>query len=195
MGRSSTIGSRSRRSFLAASGGLVAAAAAGNPSAFGAVATEESRSRPLSPGAARKIPSGVFDPTFPDMRLDQMIEGFAGWGVEAVEIGTGGYPSSKHCPVEELLADPAKLRAWNKKFEDRNIRVMTLSCHGNPVHPDGKIAEPDWQTFQRTVLLAERVGVSVIVGSSGCPGGRLNDTMPYWVTCCWPPVFAQMMDW
>src|SRR6266550_2692502 len=195
MGRSSTIGSRSRRNFLAASGGLIAAAAAGNTSAFGAVATQESGSRPLSPGAARKIPIGVFDPAFPDMPLDQMIEKFAGWGVEAVEIGTGGYPGSKHCPVEELLADPAKLRAWNKKFEDHNIRVMTLSSHGNPVHPDGKIAERDWQTFQRTVLLAERLGVSVIVGFSGCPGGSPTDTMPNWVTYRWPPEYAQMQDW
>src|SRR2546425_10143879 len=111
MGRSSTICSRSRRNFLAASGGLIAAAAAGNPSAFGAVAAEESGSRPLSPGAARKIPIGVFDPAFPDMPLDQMIEKFAGWGVEAVEIGTGGYPGSKQCPVGGLLAYPAKMRA------------------------------------------------------------------------------------
>src|SRR5882724_850021 len=131
MGRSSTIGSRSRRSFLAASGGLVAAAAARNTSAFGAVAAQESGSRPLSPGAARKIPIGVFDPAFPDMPLDQMIEKFVGWGVEAVEIGTGGYPSSKRCPVEELLADPAKLRARNKKFEDRNMPVADQSQHAN----------------------------------------------------------------
>ncbi|HEV2729725.1 MAG TPA: sugar phosphate isomerase/epimerase, partial [Terriglobales bacterium] len=106
-----------------------------------------------------------------------------------------GYPGSKHCPVEELLADPAKLRAWNKKFEDRNIRVMTLSCHGNPVHPDAKIAERDGQTFQRTVLLAERLGVAVIVGFSGCPGGSPTDTMPNWVTYRWPPEYAQMQDW
>src|SRR3989442_10111129 len=103
MGRSSTIGSRSRRNFLAASGGLIAAAAAGNTSAFGAVATQESGSRPLSPGAARKIPIGVFDPAFPDMPLDQMIEKFAGWGVEAVEIGTGGYSGSKTCSGGEPL--------------------------------------------------------------------------------------------
>jgi len=195
MDQSSVIASRSRRSFLAASSGLIAAAAAGSSSAFGAGPEQESGSRPLPPSAARKIPIGVFDPAFPDMPLDQMIEKFAGWGVEAVEIGTGGYPGSKHCPGGELLADPAKLRAWNKKFADRNIRVMTLSCHGNPVHPDAKIAERDWQTFQRTVLLAERLGVGVIVGFSGCPGGSPTDTMPNWVTYRWPPEYAQMQDW
>src|SRR2546429_9227086 len=103
MGRSSTIGSRSRRSFLAASGGLVAAAAAGNPSAFGAVATQEPGSRPLSPGAARKIPIGVFDPAFPDMPLDQMIEKFAGWGAAPVETGKGSDPVLKQWPLKESL--------------------------------------------------------------------------------------------
>src|SRR5947208_14170322 len=104
MGRSSTICSRSRRNFLAASGGLIAAAAAGNTSAFGAVATQESGSRPLSPGAARKIPIGVFDPAFPDMPLDQMIEKVGGWGVEGGESGTGGYRGAKCSPVAKLLA-------------------------------------------------------------------------------------------
>src|SRR5437016_14181964 len=129
MGRSFTICSRSRRNFLAASGGLIAAAAAGNTSAFGAVATQESGSRPLASGAARKIPIGVFDPAFPDMPLDEMLEKFSGWGVEAVELGTGGYPGNKHCPAQELLDDPAKLKTWRKQFDDRNIQIATLSCH------------------------------------------------------------------
>jgi sugar phosphate isomerase/epimerase len=115
--------------------------------------------------------------------------------VEAVEIGTGGYPNSTHCPVKELLDDPAKAAAWKKKFEDRNIQVATLSCHGNPVSPDPKIAERDAESFRRAVRLAERLGVSVIVGFSGCPGGSPTDTMPNWVTYRWPPEYGQMLDW
>ena len=151
--------------------------------------------RPLASGAARKIPIGVFDPAFPDMPLDEMLEKFSGWGVEAVELGTGGYPGNKHCPAQELLDDPAKLKTWRKKFDDRNIQIATLSCHGNPVHPDKTIAERDARNFQRTVLLAERLGVKVIVGFSGCPGGSPNDTQPNWITYRWPPEYAQMIDW
>ena len=143
----------------------------------------------------RKIPIGVFDPAFPNLSTDEMIDKFAGWGVEAVEIGAGGYPNSAHCPVKELLEDPGKARAWKKKFEDRDIQVATLSCHGNPVSPDPKIAERDAETFRRTVLLAERLGVSVIVGFSGCPGGSPTDTMPNWVTYRWPPEYGKMLDW
>jgi sugar phosphate isomerase/epimerase len=184
-----------RRKFLAAAAGTVAALTAAHPvSGFGSAAPDDS-SRPLPESAKRKIPIGVFDPAFPDLSLDEMIEKFAAWGVEAVEIGTGGYPGTKHCPVSELLDDSAKLRAWKKKFEDRNIQVATLSCHGNPVHPDSKIAQRDAEFFKRTVLLAERLGVQVIVGFSGCPGGTPTDSMPNWVTYRWPPEYAQMLDW
>jgi sugar phosphate isomerase/epimerase len=188
--------SPSRRNFLTTTSLLAAAVAAPRPaSALARDLTSGSGEIPLSPVAQRKIPIGVFDAAFPDLSLDQMIDKFAGWGVEAVEIGTGGYPNSKHCPVKDLLDDVGKTRAWKKKFEDRNIQVATLSCHGNPVHPDARIAERDAETFRRTVLLAERLGVSVIVGFSGCPGGSPTDTMPNWVTYRWPTEYGQMLDW
>ena len=150
---------------------------------------------PAPSGARKKIPIGVFDPVYPDLTLDEMLDRVSALGLEAMEIGTGGYPGSKHCPVAELLADPAKAKAWKKKFEDRNIRVATFSCHGNPVHPDPKHAATDAETFRQTVLLAERMEVPVIVGFSGCPGGSPTDTQPNWVTYRWPPEYAQMLDW
>lgn len=192
---------KSRRNFLAATGGLLAAAAAGPHLASGnngsiAASAQASGERNSPPaGSLRKIPIGVFDPVFPDLSLDQMLEKVAGYGLEAMEIGTGGYPGDHHCPVTELLADPAKLKAWKKKFDDRNIAVAALSCHGNPVHPDQKIAARDAQTFRNTVLLAEKLGVQVIVGFSGCPGGSPTDTMPNWATYRWPPEYAQILDW
>jgi len=187
MDRKPTPGSPARRKFLATAGAVAASAAL--------PALSAAQETPLAAGVARKIPIGVFDPAFPDLSLDQMLEKYAAWGVEAAEIGTGGYPSDKHCPAQELLDDPAKMRAWKKKFDDKNVRVMTLSCHGNPVHPDQKIAQRDAENFRRTVLLAERLGVEVIVGFSGCPGGSPTDTMPNWITYRWPPEYAQAVEW
>lgn len=189
------LNSLNRRNFLATTGGALAAAVAA-PSAHAAeMASRPAADESVKPGPRRKIPIGVFDAAFPNLPLDQMLEKFSAWGVEAVEIGSGGFPGSAHCPVQEMLDDPAKARAWKKKFEDRNIQVATLSCHGNPVHPDPKIAERDAETFRRTVLLAERLGVKVIVGFSGCPGGGPNDTTPNWVTYRWPDDFAKTLDW
>jgi len=193
----------SRRQFLTATGGVLAAAAASRISSAEAAefpstsiqtnAGQNSSSSSTAPW--RKILIGVFDPAFPDLSLDQMLDKVAGYGLEAMEIGTGGYPDNHHCPLNDLLADPAKLKVWKKKFDDRNIVIGALSCHGNPVHPDTKIAGRDAQTFRNTVLLAEKLGVQVIVGFSGCPGGSPTDTTPNWVTYRWPPEYGQALDW
>jgi sugar phosphate isomerase/epimerase len=202
MSQKSSPDSSSRRKFLATTGGLLAAAAAVPGLTAPAAAMPASLADAASDGggpsakvAGRKIPIGVFDPVYGDLSLDDMLERVSALGLEAMEIGTGGYPSNLHCPVQELLDDPAKLRAWKKKFADKNIQVATLSCHGNPVHPDSKIAERDAESFRKTVLLAEKLEVKVIVGFSGCPGGSPTDTQPNWVTYRWPPEFAQVQDW
>jgi len=196
MGSNAGPKSPGRRTFLTTTS-LVAAAVAAPKVSSALVSDMPSEKEESDPpaGSARQIPIGVFDPVFPNLSLDQMIEKISGWGIEAVEIGTGGYPGDKHCPVQELLDNPAKLQAWKKKFEERNIMVATLSCHGNPVHPDPKIAQRDAETFRRTVLLAERLGVGVIVGFSGCPGGNPTDAMPNWATYRWPPEYAKILDW
>jgi sugar phosphate isomerase/epimerase len=186
--------SPTRRNFLATTGGVIAGAVAA-PRGVSAATPQSDDSQSSSPRNRRKILIGVFDPAFPDLTLDQLVDKYQQMGVEAAEIGTGGYPNNKHCPMDDLLADPAKLRAWKKKFDDHNIQVATLSCHGNPVHPDKTIAERDNQTFQKTVQLAEKLDVKVIVGFSGCPGANPTDKNPNWITYRWPPEYAAAQDW
>ena len=183
-----------RRNFLATTGGVIAGAVAA-PHALAAAAPQSEGTPTKAPGSRRKIPIGVFDPAFPDLTVDQLVDKYASLGVEAAEIGTGGYPNNKHCPLNDLLEDSAKLKAWRKKFDDHNILIATLSCHGNPLSPDRTVAERDQDTFRRTVLLAEKLGVKVIVGFSGCPGGNPNDTNPNWITYRWPPEYAAALDW
>jgi sugar phosphate isomerase/epimerase len=191
-----------RRQFLAASGGGLLAATPMGRKAASAGESGGAALRPVANGrdqavsaSLRKIPIGVFDPVYEKVSLEEMLDKVSGLGLEAMEIGTGGYPGAHHCPVDELLGDAAKAKAWQKKFEDRGIRVATLSCHGNPVHPDAKHAARDAETFRKTVLLAERLEVRVIVGFSGCPGGTPSETQPNWITYRWPPEYAEMQDW
>ena len=197
MKRNPSINSPSRRNFLTTTTGVLAAAmvAPGNMASAeitpGGLQSENS----LPAGKAKKIPIGVFDPAFPDLTLDEFLDKISAIGLEAVEMGTGGYPNNKHCPMQDLLNDDAKLKAWRKKFDDKNIKIATLSCHGNPVHPDKSIADRDIATFKSTVLLAEKLGVKVIVGFSGCPGGTPTDSQPNWITYRWPPEYAKMQDW
>jgi sugar phosphate isomerase/epimerase len=191
-----------RRQFLAATGGGLLAAAAPRSSAISA-GTEamgpsfksQTAERPVGGKSMRKIPIGVFDPVYGKMPFDEMLETVSALGLEAMEIGTGGYPNNLHCPLDELLEDRGKAKAWNKKFEDKGIQVATLSCHGNPVHPDAKHAAKDADTFRKTVRLAQMIDVKVIVTFSGCPGGTPTDAQPNWITYRWPPEYGEMLDW
>jgi len=205
MATDSNSDSLKRREFLTKTGsGLLAAVAVPAGAAWAGAATPnpaESAAFPPVPsrtpgaGAKKKIPIGVFDPVYANLSLDAMLEKVTALGLEAMEIGTGGYPNNKHCPLDDLIADKSKAKAWVKKFEDKGIRVATLSCHGNPVHPNAQHAAKDADTFRKTVLLAEMLEVKVIVGFSGCPGGTPQDTQPNWITYRWPPEYSEMLQW
>jgi sugar phosphate isomerase/epimerase len=187
-----------RRQFLAASSGLLAGALPGGAlvaAAADSAPSATASSRPRPSGNLRKIPIGVFDPVYEHLSLDAMLDKVTALGLEVMEIGTGGYPGNHHCPLDELIADRSKAKAWQKKFEGRGLRVATLSCHSNPLHPDPKLAQKDIDTFRKTVLLAEMLDVKVIVGFSGCPGGTPQDTQPNWITYRWPDEYAKMQDW
>src|SRR5246127_2672551 len=193
-----------RREFLTATGTGLAAAAALPATGAWAVVSDSSvkidatkrEPHTVSPaGAKKKIPIGVFDPVYEHLSLDEMLDKVSALGLEAMEIGTGGYPNNHHCPLDDLVQDRAKAKAWQKKFEDKGLRVATLSCHGNPVHPNAQHAQKDVDTFRKTVLLAEMLDVKVIVGFSGCPGGTPQDAQPNWITYRWPPEYNQMLQW
>jgi sugar phosphate isomerase/epimerase len=73
--------------------------------------------------------------------------------------------------------------------------ISALSCHGNPLHPDKKIARAHHETFLQTVTLARKLDVKTVITFSGCPGGDAKATGPNWITAPWPPEFAAMLDW
>src|SRR5258705_10178827 len=108
-----------RRQFLAATGGLLAASVPGSVRISGVLesAAPSSSSRASKPsGSLRKIPIGVFDPVYDHLSLDAMLDKVGALGLEAMEIGTGGYPNNRHCPLDELIADRGKANAWQKRF-------------------------------------------------------------------------------
>jgi sugar phosphate isomerase/epimerase len=138
---------------------------------------------------------GVFDPVFGALELEPMLDKIAGLGLEAVEIGAGNYPGDRHCRPAQLLADDAACRRFQTAFTSRNLAISALSCHGNPIHPDAKRAAHDDAVFRDTVRLAERLGVGVVNLFSGCPGDGPGARQPNWVTCAWPPEYAEIVAW
>ena len=138
---------------------------------------------------------GVMMALFGKQTLDQALEIVAKAGVEAVEIGAGNYPGSPHCPADELLQSQVVLNNWKAKIRDKGLEISALSCHGNPLHPDQKFANANHEVHRRTVKLARKLGVEVVINFSGCPGDSDKATAPNWVTCPWPPDFSHVVKW
>lgn len=138
---------------------------------------------------------GVFAVLFGDRPLEEALDLIVENGVEAVEIGTGGYPGDAHCNPAELLANPEKLNGFREAIESRGLEISAFSCHGNPLHPTKEIALKHHEQFQNTVRLAERLGVQTVITFSGCPGESEHSQYPVWVTCPWPEDHGEVLKW
>ena len=185
----------SRREFLVSSSSLIAAAPVVGGTAAGVAGKALAPDPRDAASPAQKIPIGVFDTVYPHLTLDEMLDKISALGLEAVEIGMGGYASPVHIPVEDILSDPAKAKAWKKKFDDRNIRVGALNSSGNPIHPNPTLAKKYDNDFRQAVLLAERLEIPVVVNFSGCPGDSPSAAHPNWVTYRWPPDYEEVITW
>ena len=75
------------------------------------------------------------------------------------------------------------------------MTIAALSCHGNCVHPDKAVAAKFQSDYEKTVLMAEQLGIDTVVTFSGCPGGSKDDKTPNWVTCPWPDDFGKILDY
>ena len=138
---------------------------------------------------------GVLTNLFGGMSLDEALTKFEALGIEAVEIGCGGYPGKAHCDPKVLLSDAKALEEFKAAFARHNVELACLSVHGNAVHPDKAIAKQVHDDFVDAVLLAEKVGIDTIVTFSGCPGGSPEDKTPNWATCAWPEDFLAVLDY
>ena len=127
--------------------------------------------------------------------LLETLEKLKDLGVEAAEIGAGGFPGKAHCDPEVLLNDAKALDTFKDAFKKTGIDLCALSCHGNPVHPNADVAKTFHDDFVNTVLLAEKLGVDTVITFSGCPGGAPGDTTPNWATCPWPDDFLAVLDY
>jgi sugar phosphate isomerase/epimerase len=137
---------------------------------------------------------GVFTALLSQLPLDDVLTKLKAQGVTTVELGTGNYPGDPHCKLA-MLDDTAALEEFKRKLDDKGFTISALSCHGNPLHPDPDIAKAHREVGRKTVELAERLGVSVVIDFSGCPGDSDNARYPNWVTCPWPPDYLDLLKW
>jgi sugar phosphate isomerase/epimerase len=139
---------------------------------------------------------GLFTPVFGRLNTKDMLAKVQALKkVEAIELGTGGWPGANHLDVDALLDHKPCIAEYRKMIADAGLTISALSCHGNPLHPDRATAQSYDEVFRKTVRLAEQLDVPVVVTFSGCPGDADDAKYPNWVTCPWPPEYLELLDW
>jgi sugar phosphate isomerase/epimerase len=137
---------------------------------------------------------GVFTPLLAQLSLKDVLAKLKTLHISTVELGTGNYPGDAHCKLS-MLENSAELAEFQRVLADHGCSISALSCHGNPLHPDTARAQQARDINRKTILLAEKLGVPVVVDFSGCPGDSPHSTAPNWVTCPWPPDYLDVHNW
>ena len=137
---------------------------------------------------------GVFTPLLSQLSIDDVMKKLKSLGVNTFELGTGNYPGDPHCKLS-LLESKTALKEFKQKLDDNGFSISALSSHGNPLHPNPAVAKKYQEVSRKTVLLAEKLEVPVVIDFSGCPGDSDKAKYPNWVTCPWPPEYLDVLDW
>ncbi len=138
---------------------------------------------------------GVLTVPLYDRSFEDALKWLSERGVHTLEVGNGGFPGNTHINPDDYLGKPEKIAELKALLKKYDMTVAALSCHGNCVHPDKAVAAKFQSDYEKTVLMAEQLGIDTVVTFSGCPGGRQDDKTPNWVTCPWPEDFGKILDY
>lgn len=138
---------------------------------------------------------GVFTALLSDQSLENAVKYLKELNVDAVELSTGGYAGKSHLNPDLLLNNKHKIKELKEMLNNYNMEISGLSCHGNPVHPQKKIADKAHKDFEKAVLLAEKLEIDRVITFSGCPGGSSKSIYPNWVTCPWPDDYSKILEY
>jgi len=127
--------------------------------------------------------------------LKDVLAFFAEAGLQTIEIGTGNYPGNAHCNPAELNASKSKRDDFVALIRDHGLEISAFSCHGNPLHPDKKIAQAHHEVWRATADLAAKIGVTCVNGFSGLPAGCATDKVPNWVVAPWPDDHLKALEY
>ena len=136
---------------------------------------------------------GVMSALFGGMKLKDALAYCQKVGLDAIELPAGAYPGDPW-KLSGITKNKKKLAGVKKMLDDHGIEVQGIAVHGNPVHPDKRIAKAHQAIHRNGVLLAAEFN-TVLINFSGCPGGCATDKTPNFVTCPWPDEFGAAADY
>ena len=128
--------------------------------------------------------------------FEEMLDQVSELGIDTIEMTTGGWSPAPHLRLDELLQSEQKRADFLNSLAKRNIRLCALNCSGNPLDP-GELGKQHREITDKTMELAELLGVKKVIMMSGLPAGSPEDKIPNWITytVSWPPVLKEILDY
>jgi len=138
---------------------------------------------------------GALSTIFVNLQLAEAARRMQALGIEAIELGAGGYFPKNHCDPAALLADQRLLEVFQATLAEHGLAISALAIHGQPLHPDPSIAQAYDQVFREACALAARLGVTRLTLLSGLPEARPGDMEPNWILYPFPPQLMERREW
>lgn len=117
-----------------------------------------------------------------------MLDMVKNYGLDAVELTSGGWGGCNFIPSAAELADsPDEMKKFIDEVHSRGLEISALNCSGNPLI-NTSMGKEHSRTIHDTVRLAGKLGVKTVVTMSGLPAGSPEDHVPNWITSTvsWP---------
>jgi len=138
---------------------------------------------------------GVLTVPLGEQNRTDAFEYLSGIGVDAVELGAGGWPGQDHLNRAALLESADAREALLADLEEHGLSISALATHNNPIHPDDDRAAEADRELREVIELADLLDVDAVTGFSGLPAGAPGDSTPNWVTAPWPGEHADAHEY
>jgi sugar phosphate isomerase/epimerase len=138
---------------------------------------------------------GAYTACLHDRPLADALDVLTGNGLTSVEVNTGGFIPSPHCPVDLLLSSEQARADYLGEFSSRGMELTGLNCNGNPLNPLPGVGPKHADDLRRTIELAGALGVARVVTMSGTPGSDPDARYPSWVVNPWDGVYLDVLDY
>jgi len=138
---------------------------------------------------------GVLTVPLGGQSLEEALSYLDGIGVDAVELGCGGFPGDDHLPREEYLDDEDAQAELHDLLDEYDMGISALATHNNPLHPDDERAAEADTELREAIELADQLGVDAVTCFSGLPAGSEAGEVPNWITAPWPSEHAEAHEY
>jgi sugar phosphate isomerase/epimerase len=138
---------------------------------------------------------GLMSASLLDRPWEAALDAVTRQGVRCVEACGGGHIPTRHLDPVALAGDREALARFRASLEDRELRLIALACHGNPLHPDEARASADHDTLVAMCRIAPELGVGHVNLLAGLPAGGPHDTTPNWTVNSVFPGLDDLYRW